>query len=211
MTRWTDDHIARVKHLAEVEHLTSSKIALRITAEIGRKTSRSSICGLADRYDISLPGDSSGGGRAAANRMRNSRRKAKEPRFESAGPKSQTPVSKAPQPLPIEGKRPSNLYALVHRDPKLELPANGCRWFYGDPLDDPVGFCGVPQVPGLSWCSHHAEVAIEAPVVVVRRDVDRPAATPAPATAAAQPAPSTPVDAAPAPMPPLAAVMEAVE
>jgi GcrA cell cycle regulator len=43
------------------------------------------------------------------------------------------------------------------------LEARDCRWPIGDPRQEDFHFCGEPQVPGQSYCSHHLRLAFQPP------------------------------------------------
>jgi GcrA cell cycle regulator len=51
----------------------------------------------------------------------------------------------------------------------MELRESMCRWPMGDPTAADFRFCGCRTIPGLPYCTHHAQVAYQ-PVADRRRD-----------------------------------------
>jgi GcrA cell cycle regulator len=60
-----------------------------------------------------------------------------------------------PKPKPKPKPKPRNPDGV----PFLELDRNDCHWPYGELLDRPVLFCGMPVQEGSPWCAAHYEKA----------------------------------------------------
>lgn len=70
-----------------------------------------------------------------------------------------TPVQKKiDKPLPPETKQ---IAAKNGGISLLELTEKTCRYPYGDPQKSGFHFCGGNSLPGLPYCSHHAEIAYQ--------------------------------------------------
>lgn len=60
---------------------------------------------------------------------------------------------------------------------KLEdLKQNMCRWPIGDPKNEEFHFCGHLKASGVSYCSHHEEMAYRSEASVRRAQQEKKAA-----------------------------------
>lgn len=135
--------------------MSASRIALKVNAQFGTFHTRNAVIGvIARRGNVRLGSNGGQSKKHVENRLRNAAVRKKKPAFGFASPTSST-VVKAPAPLPVEEPPPSKRYTLFDR------PANGCKWFYGDPLDHPDGYCPGVSVPGLPYCEYHVRAAYQ--------------------------------------------------
>jgi GcrA cell cycle regulator len=70
-----------------------------------------------------------------------------------------TPVAKKiDKPLPPET---TNISAKDGGTSLLELTEQTCRYPYGDPKKEGFHFCGCQSLPGIPYCTEHAEIAYQ--------------------------------------------------
>ena len=130
--------------------ISAARIAIEIKTVYEVDFTRSSIIGKAHR--LRLPAHKLGNickqGAGHANRKINAqlRRAALKPR---TAPLAAIVASPLPAPTP-EPDRASWV--------TLEAVGRGCKWIYGDPLND-HGYCGCETVPGKSFCLGHFQRA----------------------------------------------------
>jgi GcrA cell cycle regulator len=163
---WTDERVDALKQ-AWTDGLTASQIAVRL----GDGVTRNMVLGKAIR--LGLPRR----GKAAPRTARVSRA---TPRPKPRAAKGNAPVRLQPRPRDDLGKLPatplpSPAESDVPRVATLDLEPEHCRWAVGDPLE--VGpraplFCGLPKLPGISWCEAHARRAFDGPRVRPRVEVE---------------------------------------
>lgn len=162
------------------EGLSATQMAARLLVDAKKKTTRNAVLGIIHRRGLVTHESSrkSEGIRRsqALNRIRNRQARAKAPVFGFAGPKSST-IVRDPEALPEEDRKPEGCYPLIHADPEKERPADGCKWFYGDPIEDPNGFCPSKSVPGLPYCERHSRAAFR-PVEARSRSSSGPTVVP---------------------------------
>ncbi len=151
---WKEEHKERAESLA-AQGLSASRVALKLNAEFGTSYSRNAIIGvIARRGNVRLGSNEGQSKKRVENRLRNAAVRKKKPVFGFGSAKS-SPIAKPPMPLPVEEPPPSKRYTLFER------PASGCKWFYGDPLDSPRGYCTATSVPGLPYCEFHVQKAYQ--------------------------------------------------
>ena len=172
--RWTDEQKETIRSLRWDRGLSASQIADRVTADWGGDViTRNMILGVLHR----------GGWSGASARVisRAQRRKVvrapmRPPAFGYASSKS-SPIPRDPKPLPVEDTKPAGCLSLAHVDPKQEVRHDSCRWFYGDPLADPAGFCPKTKHPGTPYCEFHARKSFLPPQVKSRSTQVSPRST----------------------------------
>lgn len=153
---WNEARIELLKSLWN-DGLSASQIARRIGGfEHCSDGGRSAVIGKVHRLNLSAR--SAAAGRTPARRKRNASKATYAWRLEQAvfgGDRSTLdfPKGRPPDPLPL----PSPGEADKARVSFLDLEARHCRYIPGDPVGPFVKqFCGLPTVPGLSWCLEHA-------------------------------------------------------
>jgi GcrA cell cycle regulator len=161
---WTDERLDLLKKLWS-EGLSASQIA----AQLGGGVSRNAVLGKCHR--LGLVREASTKAPAVGSSVRR-----------------QEPSSPVPIPIPLEGRRPEQqastprtstashepakqpemgvlLRDASSPDPAgltiMELRESMCRWPLGDPTTPAFRYCGAGAVPGLPYCSHHAQIAYQ--------------------------------------------------
>ena len=89
----------------------------------------------------------------------------------TVGPILRKPVIIATQPLPPQPSRDEvceeallNVKEAERRSRRLalmELTEKTCKWPIGDPATPEFWFCGLPSLPGKSYCSSHDAIAFQ--------------------------------------------------
>lgn len=159
---WADCVELLKKYLSE--GISTSMMVGRLLVDVNKKTTRSAVLGAIHRRGLATQAGllkSEGLRRSqASNRIRNRQARAKPAQFGYASPMSSA-IVRDPDALPDEDLKPEGCYPLIHADPTKERPVDGCRWFYGDPMEDPNGFCPSKIVPGLPYCNKHSAKAFK--------------------------------------------------
>lgn len=130
---WTDDRVSVLKKL-----WGEGKTAAEIAKELGDGVTRNAVIGKAHRLKLS-------------SRMSpiQQNKKPKKPKADR--------MPRAP--------RRSAKNIPIHKGKELQLEdlrEGMCRWPNGDPQDrENFSFCGCKTVPGLPYCSVHAEIAYQ--------------------------------------------------
>lgn len=150
---WTPDKVDQLRELAG-QHLSAT--------EIGRemRISRNAVAGKCSRIKIKL--DSS------PRRQRVARiitRKTSRASYPASGAVTAAPIKAAPSDQDFDdlvaakrGPTPGFLSGAGRA--VWEAHPCGCRWSFGDPRSADFRFCGHRALPGLSYCSEHADQAI---------------------------------------------------
>jgi hypothetical protein len=144
MMEWTEDHITRLRYLAETEKLSASKIA----EEFGGVT-RNAVIGKCQRAGIKL---NSQPGKPASTKGK--------PRFRKIS--KALPVAEKPEPLPT-----GPVHFIDLRRFSTEHP-NECRRFIGTQQGMHGFVCGAATPIGKAWCAKCAK-RLFAPPRHVRR------------------------------------------
>jgi GcrA cell cycle regulator len=139
MAVWTDEQTATLK-AGWIAGLSASQIAARLGG-----TTRNAVIGKVHR--LGLSGRAPCSGRVKRHRPRKIQLRAKSP------PRSM-PTSLPTAPVPPPHVDDIGRVTFQQLDELIPgLPGPHCRWPCGEPT---AGFCGLPQVPGLSYCEGHA-------------------------------------------------------
>jgi len=155
---WTDE---RVEALARLwgEGLSASQIA----AQLGGVT-RNAVIGKVHRLGLS------GRNKAAAPAPSQKVRKPARPVGLTSGPLATapngsagaSPTAVAAEPPAAQPERPEEVVIpFSDRVTIMELRESMCRWPLGDPTTPEFRFCGQRSIPGVPYCTHHAQVAYQ--------------------------------------------------
>jgi len=131
---WTDERVELLTKL-----WTEGKTAAEIAKELGGVT-RNAVIGKAHRLKLS-------------NRVSPIQQNKKAVAVKPSPAQNNTPERKVKSAVPQEDRQGI---------PLTDLKPNQCRWPFGDPRDENFGFCGAQGIPGLPYCSEHAQLAYQA-------------------------------------------------
>jgi GcrA cell cycle regulator len=153
MPKWSDENIAMALRL-----WMEGYSARRIAAQLPMNVTRSAVIGLIHRHSMKQP---TGPKIRRTQKARVARR-----------PKDFTPKPAAPRPdIPAVPHVPPPPHETDIARVSMELAIDGkhCRWPIGEFVRiDKLFYCGCEVVPGLSYCSAHAQRAYTAPQPISR-------------------------------------------
>ncbi len=158
---WTDERIEHLKNLWQ-EGLTASQIASRLGG-----VTRNAVIGKIYRLGLS--------GRGKSNSVKKAVKKKTMPSVTKENTVSKTSEEEVPQHAapPKTKEVPKVKQAKQVRDTPvtvLDLSAHMCKWPLGDPTHEGFRFCGKRSSPESPYCTHHSQIAYQAPPKRRRRD-----------------------------------------
>jgi GcrA cell cycle regulator len=148
--QWTPERIEHLRHLWDVEGLSASLIADRLSCRSeGQYFSRNAIIGKVRRLGLAF--------RDAPISRRPTPKGAKRKKYVCSKPLPEQVIMPAipVEPLPPEGQAPAKLFHL------LDLENNQCRYCYGDPREPGPHFCGrdgANMTLGIAYCEEHRKL-----------------------------------------------------
>jgi GcrA cell cycle regulator len=164
---WTDERVELLKKL-----WSEGQSASRIAAEIGGVT-RNAVIGKVHRLGLSGRGKTNPTPQARPRKPAST--SAPRP---AAGAAPAAPAARQPAPIapafqqasyPVEQTPEVVDLPESQRVTIMELRESMCRWPIGDPTNADFRFCGARCIPGLPYCTHHAQIAYQ-PAADRRRD-----------------------------------------
>ena len=139
---WTEERVTLLKKLWG-EGKTASEIA-KIIGDV----TRNAVIGKAHRLKLS--------GRSSP--IQNAAKKTANKIQKEASNTNMEPAKRGrPKRMPVE----PSASIPVKRVKLADLKDRQCRWPLGDPRDDDFSFCGCGSMPGIPYCSDHAQVAYQ--------------------------------------------------
>jgi len=151
---WAPEHCRALQDCLALG-MSFAEIAREINARFGTAYSRNAAIGRSKRMKLTAPQ------RPASPPPVRPRIKA-EGASKSPENDHRTAARSAPIPSPAPPAKPPESLKLrcVGISPRLvpliELEPSGCRYPYGgDRENEPITFCGHPQLPGSSYCAPH--------------------------------------------------------
>jgi GcrA cell cycle regulator len=157
---WTEERVELLKRL-----WADGRSASQIAAEIGG-CSRNAVIGKVHRLGLSgrvKPGPT------GDPKPRKVERPAGAPAPEPVAAPAPGPARPALELVAETGAAREVAAPVSERVTIMELRESMCRWPMGDPTAADFRFCGCRTIPGLPYCTHHAQVAYQ-PVADRRRD-----------------------------------------